>query len=182
MRDLASVPQSRIISRNVVRRTDGPPLTCVPCPSVNTCLPHAPPAGIGSALALVKACQGQLLFWDLKDAFGHPNPNEAAGTTLMRVDLQQVDAEIAALRSRLAAINDDLDECRIGYFEHPRAWSQMRRMLTSERHRVQRRLDEFTFARECVGGRQRRSIATPSFRSLEGFDRLTFRVIQGGRS
>jgi hypothetical protein len=30
----------------------------------------------------------------------------------MRVDLQKkVDAEIAALRSKLAAINDNLDEC-----------------------------------------------------------------------
>ncbi len=100
----------------------------------------------------------------------------------MRVDLQQVDTEIAALRSRLAAINDNLDECRIWYFEYPWAWSQMRRTLTSERHRVQRRLDEFTFAHECVGGRQQRSIATPSFRSLEGLGRPTFRVIQGGRS
>jgi hypothetical protein len=100
----------------------------------------------------------------------------------MKVDLQQVDAEIAALRSRLAAVDDDLDECRNGYFEHPWAWSQMRRMLTSERHRVQRRLDEFIFARECVGRRQLRSIATPSFRSLEGPDQITFRLIQGGRS
>jgi hypothetical protein len=48
----------------------------------------------------------------------------------MTVDLQKVDAEIAALRSRLAAISDNLDECRHGYFEHPWAWSQMRRMLT----------------------------------------------------
>ena len=99
----------------------------------------------------------------------------------MKVDLEQVDIEIAALRSRLAAINDDLDECRLGYFEHPWAWSQLRRALTSERHRAQRRLDEFTFTRECVGGRQLRSIATPSFRSLEGFDRITFMVIRGGR-
>jgi hypothetical protein len=100
----------------------------------------------------------------------------------MRVDLQKVDAEITALRSRLAAINDNLDECRVGYFEHPWAWSQMRRMFTSERHRVQRRLDELAFARECVGGRQPRSIATPSFHSLEGLDQITFRLIQGGRS
>jgi hypothetical protein len=34
----------------------------------------------------------------------------------MRVDLQKVDAEITALRSELTAINDDLDECRRGYF------------------------------------------------------------------
>ncbi len=111
-------------------------------PPINTRLPHATPGGIGSALALVVVCQGQLLFrGGLKDAFGRPNANEAAGATLMRIDLQKVDAEIAALRSRLAAINDDLDECRIGYFEHPWAWSQMRRALTSERHRVQRRLE-----------------------------------------
>ena len=105
----------------------------------------------------------------------------------MRVDLQKVDAEIAALRSRLATINDDLDECRLGYFEHPWAWSQTRRMLTSDRHRVQRRLDEFTFARECVGGRKLRFIAMGSFHSLaspgeRNVDRLTFRLIQGGCS
>jgi hypothetical protein len=52
----------------------------------------------------------------------------------MRVDLQKVDAEITALRSKLAAIKDNLDECRRGYFEHPWAWSQMRRTLTFERH------------------------------------------------
>src|SRR5258708_37132911 len=84
----------------------------------------------------------------------------------MKVDLQKVDAEIAALRSRLAAINDHLDECRVGYFEHPWAWSQMRRALTSERHRVQRRLDEFTFARKCVGGRQLWSNPTQPLRPL----------------
>jgi len=159
-------------------------------PPINTRLPHATPGGIGSALALVEVCQGQLLFrGGLKDAFGRPNANEAAGATLMRIDLQKVDAEIAALRSRLAAINDDLDECRIGYFEHPWAWSQMRRAPTSERHRVQRRLDEFTFVRKCVGGRQLWSIPTPSFRSLVNpgqrnadLHRLTFRLIQGGRS
>jgi len=114
---------------------------------------------------------------------------ELRGATLMKVDLQQVDAEIAALRSKLAAIDDDLDECRRGYFEHPWAWSQMRRMLSSERHRVQRRLDEFTFARECVGGRQPPHTATPSFRSFVNpgernvdLARLTFRLIEGGRS
>jgi hypothetical protein len=107
----------------------------------------------------------------------------------MKVDLQQVDAEIAMLRSRLAVINDDRDECRLGYFEHPWAWSQMRRMLTSERHRVQRRLDECTFTRECVGGRQSPHTATPSFCSLVKREernvdlaQLTFRLIQGGRS
>jgi hypothetical protein len=107
----------------------------------------------------------------------------------MTVDLQKVDAEIAALRSRLAAISDNLDECRHGYFEHPWAWSQMRRMLTTEWHRVQRRLDEFIFARECVGGQQLQSVATLSFSDLASpgernvdFNRLTLRLIQGGRS
>ena len=107
----------------------------------------------------------------------------------MRIDLQKVDAEITALRSKLAAINDDIDECRRGYFEHPWAWSQMRRALTFERHRVQRRLDEIIFARECVGGQQLRSAATPLFSSLANpgernvaLDGLTFRLIQGGRS
>src|SRR5262249_14728728 len=115
-----------------------------------------------------------------------PGKAIGAGATLMKVDLQQVDTEIAALQSRLAAINDNLDECRLGYFEHPWAWSQMRRMLTAEWHHVQRRLDEFTFARECIGGRQLRSVAAPSFRSLASPDernvdleRLTFRLIQG---
>jgi hypothetical protein len=158
-------------------------------PLVDTRLPHAPPAGIGSALALASVCQGQLLFRGSEGRLGHPNANEAAGATLMKVDLQQVDTEIAALQSRLAAFNDNLDECRIGYFEHPWAWSQMRKMLAAERHRAQRRLDEFTFVRKCVGGRQLWSIPTPSFRSLvnpgEGnvdLHRLTFRLIQGGRS
>ena len=72
----------------------------------------------------------------------------------MGVDLQKVDAEITALRSRLSVINDDLDECRLGYFEHPWAWSLTRWRLTSERHRVQRRLDEIAFVRKCVGERQ----------------------------
>ena len=136
-------------------------------PPINTRLPHATPGGIGSALALVVVCQGQLLFrGGLKDAFGRPNANEAAGATLMRIDLQKVDAEIAALRSRLAAINDDLDECRIGYFEHPWAWSQIRRGLTFERHRVQRRLEDFTFARRCAGGRPRGPVVMLWFRSL----------------
>jgi hypothetical protein len=107
----------------------------------------------------------------------------------MGVDLQKVDTEITALRSRLSVINDDLDECRLGYFEHPWAWSLMRWRLTSERHRVQRRLDEFTFVRKCVGERLSLHTATPSFRSLFNrgernvdLDRLTFRLIQGGRS
>jgi hypothetical protein len=43
----------------------------------------------------------------------------------MRVDLEKIDAEITALRSELAAIKDDLDECRRGYLEHPWAWSKI---------------------------------------------------------
>jgi hypothetical protein len=107
----------------------------------------------------------------------------------MRVDLQKVDAEIAALRSKLAAINDNLDECRRGYFEHPWAWSQMRRTLTFERHRVQRRLEELAFVCRCAGARPLESVATPSFSSVASpgernidLDRLTFQLIQGGRS
>jgi len=86
----------------------------------------------------------------------------------MRIDLQEVDAEITALRSRLAAIDDDLDACRLRYFQYPWAWSQIRRTLTFERHRVQRRLEQFTFARKCAGGQTRRSAAILSFRSLAG--------------
>ena len=86
----------------------------------------------------------------------------------MRIDLQEVDAEITALRSRLAVIDDDLDECRLRYFQHPWVWSQIRRTLTFERHRVQRRLEQFTFARKCAGGQTRRSAAILSFRSLAG--------------
>jgi hypothetical protein len=55
-------------------------------------------------LALVSACQGQLLFWELKTAFGHRSANNSTGATLMRVDLKKVDAEITGLRSKLAAI------------------------------------------------------------------------------
>jgi len=71
-----------------------------------------------------------------------------------------------ALRSKLAAIDNDLDECRQRLFEHPWAWSQIRRGLTFERHRVQRRLEEFTFARKCAGGRLLGPVAMLSFRSL----------------
>ena len=84
----------------------------------------------------------------------------------MRIDLRKVNAEIARLRSRLAAIDTDLDECRRRHFEHPSAWSQIRRGLTFERHRVQRRLEEFTFARRCVGGRPLGPVVMLSFRSL----------------
>ena len=98
----------------------------------------------------------------------------------MRIDLRKVNAEIARLRSRLAAIDNDLDECRRRHFEHPWAWSQIRRGLTFERHRVQRRLEDFTFARRCAGGRPRgpvvmlsfRSLASPGERTTEGVEHL----------
>ena len=86
----------------------------------------------------------------------------------MRIDLKKVNAEIASLRSRLAAIDSGLDECRLRHFEHPWAWSQIRRGLTFERNRVQRRLEDFTFARRCVGGRPRGLVVMLSFRSLAG--------------
>ena len=84
----------------------------------------------------------------------------------MRIDLRKVNAEIARLRSRLAAIDNDLDECRRRHFEHPWALSQIRRGLTFERHRVQRRLEDFTFARRCAGGRPLGPVVMLSFRSL----------------
>jgi hypothetical protein len=84
----------------------------------------------------------------------------------MRIDLKKVNAEIARLRSRLAAIDSCIDECRRRHFEHPSAWSQIRRGLAHERHRVQRRLEEFTFARRCAGGRPRGLVVMLSFRSL----------------
>src|SRR5260370_14425628 len=40
---------------------------------------------------------------------------------------QKVNAEMTDLRSKLAAIDNDLDECRRRHFEHPRARSQIRR-------------------------------------------------------
>ncbi len=84
----------------------------------------------------------------------------------MRIDLKKVNAEIAALRSKLAAIDSGIDECRQRHSEHPWAWSQIRRGLTFERHRVQRRLEDFTFARRCAGGRPRGPVVMLSFRSL----------------
>jgi hypothetical protein len=84
----------------------------------------------------------------------------------MRIDLEKVHAEITGLRSKLAAIDNDLDECRRRYLEHPWAWSQIRRSLTCERHRAQRRLEEFTFARKCASGRQMGPVVLLSFRSL----------------
>jgi|GraSoi_2013_40cm_1033754.scaffolds.fasta_scaffold121629_1 hypothetical protein len=84
----------------------------------------------------------------------------------MQIDLKEVNAEIAGLRSRLAAIDSGIDECRRRHFEHPWAWSQIRRALTFERHRAQRRLEDFTFARRCAGGRPRGPVVMLSFRSL----------------
>ena len=51
---------------------------------------------------------------------------------------------------------------------------------TFERHRVQRRLEEFTFARKCAGGRPLgprvmlsfRSLASPGERTTEGVEHL----------
>ena len=98
----------------------------------------------------------------------------------MRIDLKKVNAEMTGLRSKLAAIDNGLDECRRRHFEHPWAWSQIRRGLTFERHCVQRRLEEFTFARKCAGGRPSgpvvmlsfRSLASPGERNTEGVEHL----------
>jgi len=49
------------------------------------------------------------------------------GGFAMRIDLKKVNAEMTDLRSKLAAIDNDLDECRRRHFEHPRARSQIRR-------------------------------------------------------
>ena len=46
-------------------------------------------------------------------------PTKATGATLMRIDLKKVNVEITGLRSKLAAIDNDLDECRRRHFEHP---------------------------------------------------------------
>ena len=98
----------------------------------------------------------------------------------MRIDLKKLNAEIRGLRSQLDAIDNGLDECRRRHFEHPWAWSQIRRGLTFERHRVERRLEEFTFARRCVTGRPLgpvvmlsfRSLANPGERNTEGVEHL----------
>ena len=50
---LQSRHSSRLSRRYVASRTDGFREARVLCSSINTRLPHAPPAGIGSALALV---------------------------------------------------------------------------------------------------------------------------------
>jgi hypothetical protein len=117
----------------------------------------------------------------------------------MRIDLKKVNAEITDLKSMLAAIDHHIEECRLRYFEDPWA-SQMRRKLTFQRHRVQRRLEELTFVCRCVGERPLESATVLSFRSLAGSgernvddievidraisdlkrDRPMLRIIQGG--
>lgn len=117
----------------------------------------------------------------------------------MGIDLKKVNAEMMDVESMLAAIDHDIEECRLRYFEHPWAWSQIRRALTFERHRLQCRLAELTFVCKCVGGR-RRPVAVRSLRALAGTgkentksleqrdhatfdvqpDRPTLRVIRGG--
>jgi hypothetical protein len=119
----------------------------------------------------------------------------------MGIDLKKVNAEITDLKSMLGAIDHHIEECRLRYFEDPWA-SQIRRTLTFERHRVQRRLEELAFVCKCVGGRPLKSAAVLSFRSLAGSgernteglelidraisdlrpDRPTLRIIQGGHS
>jgi hypothetical protein len=102
------------------------------------------------------------------------------GGFAMRIDLKKVHAEMTDLRSKLAAIDNDLDECRRRHFEHSWTRSQIRRGRTFERHRVQRRLEEFAFARKCPGGRPLwprvmlsfRSLASPGERTTEGVEHL----------
>lgn len=120
----------------------------------------------------------------------------------MGIDFKEVNAEITDLKSVLAAIDRRIEECRLGYFEHPWAWSQTRRTLTFERHRVQRRLEELTFVCRCAGERPPESAAVLSFGSLAGsrerntddvehcdqpnsdvrLGRPMLRIIQGGHS
>jgi hypothetical protein len=119
----------------------------------------------------------------------------------MAIDLKKVKAEITDLKSMLAAIDQHVEECRLRYFEDPWA-SQIRRTLTFERHRVQRRLEKLTFVCRCVGERPPQSATVLSFRSLVSpgepntedvevidraisnpkRDRPTLRIIQGGHS
>jgi hypothetical protein len=119
----------------------------------------------------------------------------------MGIDLKKVNAEITDLKSMLAAIDHHIEECRLRYFEDPWA-SQVRRRLTFERHRVQRRLEELTFVCRCIGGRPPESATVLSFRSVVGSgerttedvevidraiadlkrDRPNLRIIQGGHS
>jgi hypothetical protein len=119
----------------------------------------------------------------------------------MGIDLIKVNAEITDLKSMLAAIDRHIEECRLRYFEDPWA-SQIRRRLTFERHRIQRRLEELTFVCRCIGERAPGAASVLSFRSLAGSrerngedveaidraisalkrDRPTLRIIQGGHS
>jgi hypothetical protein len=134
-----------------------------------------------------------------KVAFGHPSANSSRGSDAMAIDLKKVKAEITDLKSMLAAIDHHVEECRLRYFEDPWA-SQIRRTLTFERHRVQRRLEKLTFVCRCVGERPLQSATVLSFRSLASSDepntedvevidraisnpkrdRPTLRIIQGG--
>lgn len=119
----------------------------------------------------------------------------------MGIDLKKVNVEITDLKSMLAAIDRHIEECRLRYFEDPWA-AQIRRKLTFERHRVQRRLEELTFVCRCVGERAPESATVLSFRCLAGSgerntedvgvfdrtiselkrDRPKLRIIQGGHS
>jgi hypothetical protein len=119
----------------------------------------------------------------------------------MGIDLKKINVEITDLKSMLAAIDHHIEECRLRYFEDPWA-SQIRKRLTFERHRVQRRLEKLTFVCRCVGERAPESATVLSFRSFLGSgerntedvevfdraisglkrDRPPLRIIQGGHS
>jgi hypothetical protein len=119
----------------------------------------------------------------------------------MGIDLKKVNVEITDLKSMLAAIDHHIEECRLRYFEDPWA-AQIRRRLTFERHRVQRRLEKLTFVCRCVGARAPEAATVLSFRSFAGSgernneevdafdraiselkrDRPKLRIIQGGHS
>jgi hypothetical protein len=60
---LQSRHSSRLSRHNVVSRTDGYLRRVSFIPSINTRLPHAPPAGIGSALALVRLARANCFSW-----------------------------------------------------------------------------------------------------------------------
>jgi hypothetical protein len=165
---------------------------------INTCLPHAPLAGHWSSLALATNTRANCF---REVAFGHPSANSSRGSDAMGIDLKKVNAEIKDLKSMLAAIDHHVEECRLRYFEDPWA-TQIRRTLTFERHRVQRRLEELTFVCRCIGERALGPASALSFRSLAGSgrrngegvevigraisdlkrDRPMLRIIQGGHS
>jgi hypothetical protein len=121
-----------------------------------------------------------------------------SGSDAMGIDLKKVNVEITDLKSMLAAIDHHIEECRLRYFEDPWA-ARIRRRLTFERHRVQRRLEELTFVCRCVGERAPEAATVLSFRSFAGSgerntedfdraiselkrDRPKLRIIQGGHS